>query len=363
MDAETSLFESSEMLATFISSTPVLQDSWRLCSLANTSASVVTDQVRGIAYVAFSGPLCPLLQTPAALTWRLWTAPLMAFFHRCSSAMLSISTKTLLCFMLPFYITSSPCTPHRPFLIRFDSNRESKAVVMTGHSMGGAVASLSALWLLSHLQSTSSALPVLCITFGSPLLGNEALSRAILRERWAGNFCHVVSNHDFRAKTLLGSFTFLVYPAATFCPTILALVDDFSAISFRDNPVISFCVAFRSGIGGHHRRRMAAVKMLELMFTTASPGFTQGEPPESSYEAGVALAVQSCGLAGQESIAGPAKDCLKMAKRVNPLPPHLNSANLAITLSKNVPYRAQIEWFKASCDKSDDQMATTTPSN
>lgn len=67
------------------------------------------------------GPLCPLLQTPAALTWRLWTAPLMAFFHRCSSAMLSISTKTLLCFMLPFYITSSPCTPHRPFLIRFVS--------------------------------------------------------------------------------------------------------------------------------------------------------------------------------------------------------------------------------------------------
>lgn len=45
-----------------------------------------------------------------------------------------------------------------------------------------------------------------------------------------------------------------------------------------------------------------------------------------------------------------------MAKRVNRLSPHLNAANLAITLSKNVPYRAQIEWFKASCDKSDDQM-------
>lgn len=53
------------MLATFISSTPVLQDSWRLCSLANTSASVVTDQVRGIAYVAFSGTIMPPLADPS----------------------------------------------------------------------------------------------------------------------------------------------------------------------------------------------------------------------------------------------------------------------------------------------------------
>jgi hypothetical protein len=37
------------------------------------------------------------------------------------------------------------------------------------------------------------------------LLGNEALSRAILRERWGGNFCHVVSQHD-------------VVPRLLFCP-------------------------------------------------------------------------------------------------------------------------------------------------
>ena len=50
-----------------------------------------------------------------------------------------------------------------------------------------------------------------------------------------------------------------------------------------------------------------------------------------------------------------AKDCLKMARRIGRTP-NLNSAGLAIGLSKITPFRAQIEWYKASCDKSDDQL-------
>lgn len=83
-----------------------------------------------------------------------------------------------------------------------------KAVVFTGHSLGGTIAALAALHYLCVSSSSSPwarAPPVLCITFGSPLLGNEALSRAILRERWGGNFCHVVSQHD-------------VVPRLLFCP-------------------------------------------------------------------------------------------------------------------------------------------------
>lgn len=36
--------------------------------------------------------------------------------------------------------------------------------------------------------------------------------------------------------------------------------------------------------------------------------------------------------------------------------PNLNCANLAVSLSKITPYRAELEWYKESCDKSDDQM-------
>lgn len=44
-----------------------------------------------------------------------------------------------------------------------------------------------------------------------------------------------------------------------------------------------------------------------------------------------------------------------MARRMG-LTPTLNAASLAVTLSKVVPYRAQIEWYKAQCDEADDQM-------
>lgn len=49
------------------------------------------------------------------------------------------------------------------------------------------------------------------------------------------------------------------------------------------------------------------------------------------------------------------KDCLKRDRKMVRTP-NLNVANLAIKLSKINPYRAQIEWYKAICDDSDDQM-------
>lgn len=50
-----------------------------------------------------------------------------------------------------------------------------------------------------------------------------------------------------------------------------------------------------------------------------------------------------------------ANDCLKMAKQMGSRP-NLNCANLAIGLSKINPLRAQIEWYKATCDDSDDHL-------
>lgn len=50
-----------------------------------------------------------------------------------------------------------------------------------------------------------------------------------------------------------------------------------------------------------------------------------------------------------------AKEALKKAKKLGRTR-NLNSANLAIGLSKINPFRAQIEWYKASCDNSVDQL-------
>ncbi|ONM19449.1 Lipase-like PAD4 [Zea mays] len=95
------------------------------------------------------------------------------------------------------------CSPDFQMLL---NQIRGKAVVFTGHSLGGAVAALTALHYLCISSSSSPpAPPVLCVTFGSPLLGNEALSRAILREHWGGNFCHVVSQHDVVPRLLFCS--------------------------------------------------------------------------------------------------------------------------------------------------------------
>lgn len=77
-------------------------------------------------------------------------------------------------------------------------------MIFTGHSIGGCLASLVALhFLCSSSRSTApSPASLLCITFGSPLLGNDQLSAAVLRERWSGKFCHVVAQHDIMPRLL-----------------------------------------------------------------------------------------------------------------------------------------------------------------
>lgn len=237
----------------------------------------------------------------------------------------------------------------------FDIMKQRKSVVFTGHSIGGTIASLSALWLLSHLQSMSSPphSSVLCITFGSPLLGNESLSRDILQERWGGNFCHVVAKHDLVPRLLLA-------PVPPITPQLRSLLQywNFSltspqlrAISAQLLPdeektklflfILAWAEESAKGLGrssdsfwpfGSYLfcgkegavcvdNAMAVVQLLHLMLATGcassciedhlkygdyvgnivSSQFLKKtglllEREESSYEAGITLALQSSGL-------------------------------------------------------------------
>ncbi|EEF39466.1 conserved hypothetical protein [Ricinus communis] len=287
--------------------------------------------------------------------------------------------------------------------------QQSKSIVITGHSIGGTVASLCALWLLSYIQSVSSSLSVLCITFGSPLLGNQSLHRAILRQRWGANYCHVVSKHDIVPRLLFAPLPPLTpqlhsllrfWHFSHFGSLAAQLPNETKADIFRlvlaslrglakakEGSKISCCFwpsgnyFFCSEDGAICiDNAMCVIKMMHLLFATSSPsssiedhlkyGYYIGkislqfltkrsllpeELPDSSYEAGVALALQSSGIIFQEPIARPAKDCLKLA-RPKGLTPNLNCAHLAIKLSKITPYRLEIQWYKQSCDLCDDQM-------
>jgi len=238
-----------------------------------------------------------------------------------------------------------------------DSN--TKTIVITGHSIGGATASLCALWLLSYLHniSCSSSVSVLCITFGSPMLGNASFSRAILKERWGGNFCHVVSKHDIMPRLLFAPITSYTaqlnlllqfWRLSTAAPgfgklavpvsdqqqelfnVVMSCLDaatqDEEGFAILFHPFGSYLFVSSEGAVCVDSST-AVIKMMHLMFASGSPDCSiedhlkygdyvqtlslqflnhkismHGNIPDSSYEAGLELAVQSSGLANQVNL-------------------------------------------------------------
>ncbi|XP_014512569.1 senescence-associated carboxylesterase 101 isoform X2 [Vigna radiata var. radiata] len=77
----------------------------------------------------------------------------------------------------------------------------SHRLIVTGHGVGGAIASLFTVLLLESI-GTGKKRP-LCITFGSPLIGDKKLQEAISRSSiWNSCFLHVVSYKDSLPKKL-----------------------------------------------------------------------------------------------------------------------------------------------------------------
>ena len=68
-------------------------------------------------------------------------------------------------------------------------------LIVTGKGLGGSIASLFTISLLDKIGSTKNR--PLCVTFGSPLVGDKKLQQAISRSsNWNSCFIHVVSCND-----------------------------------------------------------------------------------------------------------------------------------------------------------------------
>ncbi|GLU21522.1 hypothetical protein SLE2022_376560 [Rubroshorea leprosula] len=407
MDADTSCFETSEILATFLASTPVLSESWRLCHLANTNSprSFLMESIGNVCYVAFSGIQDVFGSDPNCEGLVPLDASNFAPLHRYGEGeeVIMVHAGMLHLFLS---ICDSP-----DFQTQMSIMERAKSLVITGHSLGGTAASLLAICLLCRSLLSSSQPSILCLTFGSPLLGNETLHRVVLRERWAGNFCHFTSKNDIMPRLLLA-------PVASFTPQVQILLDfwrlsmtcpHFGQLASQLNDEIKSSI-FRFVLShlealvqveGLERspfwpmgsyvfcsqrgaicvdNAVSVIKMMHLLLVVSSPNcsiedhlnygdyvgavsvqfskarnFPQSKIPDSSYEAGVALALESLEIAPEAPVAIMGQDCLKMARRMGRTP-NLNCANLAIRLSKITPYRSEIEWYKACYDEADHQM-------
>lgn len=88
---------------------------------------------------------------------------------------------------------------------------EGKQIVFTGHSSGAAVAIFATFWALEEFLNPTKFKkqhkPPLCVTFGSPLVGNHILSHASRREIWSHHFIHFVMRYDIVPRVLLAPFS------------------------------------------------------------------------------------------------------------------------------------------------------------
>lgn len=85
---------------------------------------------------------------------------------------------------------------------------DGKQIVFAGHSSGGPIAILAAVWCLEYFRTKSNEKldrPVYpyCMTFGSPLVGDRVWSHALRRENWACYFLHFVMKYDIVPRMML----------------------------------------------------------------------------------------------------------------------------------------------------------------
>ena len=80
--------------------------------------------------------------------------------------------------------------------IEFCARQEDcETIVICGHSLGGAVSSISAIDLMLHL-GTSKELAVYNITFGCPFFANETVRKKCKEERFDQRMIHYVGHKD-----------------------------------------------------------------------------------------------------------------------------------------------------------------------
>ncbi|KAF8099747.1 hypothetical protein N665_0237s0002 [Sinapis alba] len=335
-------FETSELQASFMMSTPLWSDSWSLCNAADSAGNIQTQHVAGIMYVAL--PKVVVMNQPEHLVGLEVAGD--GFFSALSSSLpsgeppLMVNGAVRDLFVSSYRLIQSQITQGLEL-------EETKQVVITGHSTGGALAALTALWLLS--QPSPLPFRLLCITFGSPLLGNQSLSSSVSRSRLAHKFCHVVSVHDHIPRGNDDQF----WPFGTylFCSDSGGLCLD-NADSVRG----MFRILNSTGTPNieEHQRYGHYVSTLSHQFLI-SRSFHGGNISDNSYEAGVALAVESLGFSIDQESGVLVKECIETATKKSRAP-ILRASELAIELGNVLPSRLEIQWYKDSCEASPKQL-------
>ncbi|XP_030445737.2 senescence-associated carboxylesterase 101-like [Syzygium oleosum] len=229
--------------------------------------------------------------------------------------------------------------------------------IITGDRLGGSIASLFTLCLLRTLDSATKNGP-LCITFGSPLIGDSGFQQAISRyPTWSSCFLHVAHMDDCIPRLFLLSTAEqrLYEPFGTF----LLCSESGGACFEAPESIIELLTRMsleRNGSTADSQifNYKSVIECLEGRLTCKNqPAFSV--PDADSFKAGITAQVAAIGLvqiqpqnmdidALWRKIVMPEQDILK---RKNP------TIDPAKALNKMKVYLAYFEWYKNKCEDDD----------
>ncbi|XP_057828236.2 lipase-like PAD4 [Cryptomeria japonica] len=194
---ETPRFDHGYYMGSFIAASNLPAQAWKACLATNLGDNpylITEDEEEGILFIAFKGPLdgsavfevgghfgefeiksengglFGLVEDGALVHEGLFNS----FLHMWENS--GVETQVL------------------------KAAEQKETIVFTGHSLAGAIASLAT---LSVLEKHGRKFSIFCVTFGSPLIGDNKFGQAIRKRGWDSKFCHVVLVHDIVPRLLL----------------------------------------------------------------------------------------------------------------------------------------------------------------
>lgn len=195
------------------------------------------------------------------------------------------------------------------FTLIMQYGKSSKPLIVAGHSLGGSVASLFTLCLLESLSTSEDSTlvhrkPPLCLTFGSPIVGDKGFQQAISQHP-ARNSCflHVAASKDSVPRLFISphylhtmDLTYNSYkPFGTF------LLCSEKGCAWSDNPEAVSELLLAMGVGGAGNEEQLVVdygKIVEqLELVMICKGISQlSELKLNSLQAGIILQLEAIGL-------------------------------------------------------------------
>lgn len=216
-----------------------------------------------------------------------------------------------------------------------------KPVIVTGRGVGGSIASLFTLWLIEKM-GLSDKRP-LCITFGSPLIGDKSLQEAIARtSNWNSCFLHVVYPLDPLLSNFISNDSHR--PFGTF----LLCSDHGSTCSENPDSILRLFKEMRTL---HQRLQFQGYGDIVERLTSKSIRKDSNVPSilQNPLQASFALQLQALGFSNpqlsQNNLDLERQEVLLTLNKRKRFIPHKKLDEMKI-------YMAYLEWYKKICKNS-----------